>query len=100
MVFSASARVGTACLKNFVAAVREWFGRDMSEFNFYLMPLSFVALLSHIEGVVLNAEEKNFLAFVERLEPKDDDAASAYSVTVNIDIKFTRSKAKEALRCK
>lgn len=89
--------IGTACLKNFVAAIREWFGRDMSEFNFYLMPLSFVALPSQMEGIVLNAEEKNFLAFVESLEPEEDDATSAYSVTVNIDIRFTRSKAKEAL---
>ncbi|HSW64998.1 MAG TPA: DUF3644 domain-containing protein [Dissulfurispiraceae bacterium] len=89
--------IGAACLKNFVAAVREWFGRDMSEFNFYLMPLSFVALPSQVDGIVLNAEEKNFLAFIESLESEDDDAASAYSVTVNIDIKFTRSKAKDAL---
>ena len=89
--------VGTASLKNFVAATKSWFGRDMSEFNFYLMPLSFIALPQQTEGVVLNHEEKKFLAFVESLEPANDDAASPYSVTVNIDIKFTRSKAKDAL---
>lgn len=89
--------VGTASLKNFVAATKAWFGRDMSEFNFYLMPLSFIALPQQTEGVVLNNEEKTFLAFVESLEPANDDAASPYSVTVNIDIKFTRSKAKDAL---
>lgn len=89
--------IGTASLKNFVAATKNWFGRDMSEFNFYLMPLSFVALPHQTEAVVLNHEEKKFLAFVESLEPANDDAASPYSVTVNIDIKFTRSKAKDAL---
>jgi hypothetical protein len=89
--------IGTASLKNFVAATNAWFGRDMSEFNFYLMPLSFVALPHRTEAVVLNHEEKKFLAFVESLEPANDDAASPYSVTVNIDIKFTRSKAKDAL---
>lgn len=89
--------IGTASLKNFVAATKAWFGRDMSEFNFYLMPLSFVALPQQTEAVVLNHEEKKFLAFVESLEPANDDAASPYSVTVNIDIKFTRSKAKDAL---
>lgn len=89
--------IGTASLKNFVAATKAWFGRDMSEFNFYLMPLSFVALPQQTETVVLNHEERNFLAFVESLEPANDDAASPYSVTVNIDIKFTRSKAKDAL---
>jgi hypothetical protein len=89
--------IGTASLKNFVAATKSWFGRDMSEFNFYLMPLSFIALPQQTEGVVLNHEEKKFLAFVESLEPANDDASSPYSVTVNIDIKFTRSKAKDAL---
>ena len=89
--------IGTASLKNFVAATKAWFGRDMSEFNFYLMPLSFIALPQLTEGVILNHEEKKFLAFVESLVPANDDAASPYSVTVNIDIKFTRSKAKDAL---
>ena len=89
--------IGTASLKNFVAATKSWFGRDMAEFNFYLMPLSFIALPHQTEAIVLNHEERKFLAFVEGLEPANDDAASPYSVTVNIDIKFTRSKAKEAL---
>ena len=89
--------IGTASLKNFVAATKGWFGRDMTEFNFYLMPLSFIALPHQTEAVVLNHEEMKFLAFVESLEPANDDAASPYSVTVNIDIKFTRSKAKDAL---
>lgn len=89
--------IGTASLKNFVAATKAWFGRDLSEFNFYLMPLSFVAMPQQTDGVVLNQEEKKFLAFIEGLEPANDDASSPYSVTVNIDIKFTRSKAKDAL---
>lgn len=89
--------VGAASLKNFVAATKSWFGRDMSEFNFYLMPLSFMALPHRMEAVILNHEEKRFLTFVEGLEPANNDAESPYSVTVNIDIKFTRSKAKEAL---
>ncbi|AWB34713.1 DUF3644 domain-containing protein [Orrella marina] len=89
--------IGAASLKNFVAVTKAWFGRDMSEFNFYLMPLSFVTLPQQTAAVVLNQEEKKFLAFIESLEPANDDAESPYSVTVNIDIKFTRSKAKDAL---
>jgi len=89
--------IGAASLKNFVAATKAWFGRDMSEFNFYLMPLSFIALPQQADAVVLNHEERKFLAFVDSLEPANEDADSPYSVTVNIDIKFTRSKAKDAL---
>jgi hypothetical protein len=89
--------IGTASLKNFVATTKSWFGRDLSEFNFYLMPLSFVTLSQQMDAVILNHEEKRFLSFVESLEPANADAASPYSVTVNIEIKFTRSKAKDAL---
>ena len=89
--------IGTASLKNFVAACRDWFGRDLSEFNFYLMPLSFISLSQQPDAVVLNQEEKKFLVYIENLEPDEDDGTSAYSATVNIDIKFTRSKAKDAL---
>jgi hypothetical protein len=89
--------IGAASVKNFAAAAADWFKRDLSEFNFYLMPLSFVQLPTQAEAVVLNPEEKNFLAFLEGLEAKQDDPAARYSVCVNIEIKFTRSKAKDAL---
>jgi hypothetical protein len=89
--------IGAASIKNFAAATADWFKRDLSEFNFYLMPLSFVRLPTRTESVVLNPEEENFLAFVESLEAKQDDPAARYSVSVNVEIKFTRSKAKDAL---
>lgn len=89
--------IGTAALKNFVAACRDWFERDLGEFNFYLMPLSFVSLPASSDALVLNAEEKNFVTFLDQLEGDADDAHSDYSVTVNIEVKFIRSKAKDAL---
>jgi hypothetical protein len=89
--------IGTATLKNFVAASREWFNRDLSEFNFYLMPLSVVSVPNSTEAVVLNAEEKNFINYVNSLEGDHEDPDSPYAVSVNIEIRFTRSKAKDAL---
>lgn len=89
--------IGTACLKNFVAVMDDWFRTDLSRFNFYLMPLSFVGPPSSASAVVLNSEEKKFLDFVESLEPANDDSGGRYSVTVNIDVKFIRSKARGAL---
>ena len=89
--------IGTATLKNFVAACEDWFDRNLSEFNFYLMPLSFVTLPQSAEAMVLNAEEKNFVAFVNQLEGDDTNSESDYAVSVNIEIRFTRSKARDAL---
>jgi hypothetical protein len=89
--------VGTASLKNFVAVIQEWFGRDLGGFNLYLMPLSFVEVPRDTSGILLNAREQNYVAFLESLEKPNAAPNSPYSVTVNIEVKFTRSKAKDAL---
>lgn len=89
--------LGAASVKNFAAAVADWFQRDLAEFKFFLMPLSFVELPESTEAVVLNPHENNFLAFVDSLEPKASDPSSRYSVTVNVEVRFTKSKAKDAL---
>jgi hypothetical protein len=88
--------IGMACLKNFVAAVQDWFKEDLSRFNFYLMPLSFVAPPPSLEAIQLNRHEKNFLAFLDRLTPKEEDPAARYSVAVNVEVRFVRSKAASA----
>ena len=89
--------LGAACVKNFAAATKDWFDRDLAEFKFFLLPLSFVELPDSTEAVVLNPHEKNFLAFIDALEPKPSDPSYRYSVTVNVEIRFAKSKAKDAL---
>ena len=46
---------------------------------------------------MLNAREQNYVTFLENLEKPNAAPNSPYSVTVNIEVKFTRSKAKDAL---
>ncbi|WMW65739.1 DUF3644 domain-containing protein [Nitratidesulfovibrio liaohensis] len=89
--------IGAACAKNFATAVHEWFDRELSEFELHLMPLAFVDLPANMDGFLLNAEEKNFLNFLDTMERPESDPDSPYSVTVNIELKFTRSKARDAL---
>ncbi|MDR3569077.1 MAG: DUF3644 domain-containing protein [Syntrophobacteraceae bacterium] len=92
--------IGAACARNFATVVRDWFDRELSEFELHLMPLAFVDLPSNMDGFLLNAEEKNFPAFLESLDKPHADPLSPYSVTVNIELKFTKSKAKDALAVK
>ena len=89
--------IGAACVKNFTAATRDWFGRELSEFGMYLMPLAFVGVPDDVEAIVLNAAEKNFLLYLDSIDNPEMDPSSPYTVTVNIDIRFTRSKAHDAL---
>jgi Protein of unknown function (DUF3644)/EC042_2821-lke REase len=88
--------VGTATLKNYVALIKDWFGENLSDYNFYLMPLSFIRVPSTTSAIVLSKEENNFIHYINSLEDEHSDFSEKFSVTVNIDVQFTRSKAKEA----
>jgi hypothetical protein len=88
--------VGSASVKNFVRAVQDWFKVDLAKYNVYLMPLAFVAHKRRVQGVHLAKEEKNvaeFIAAQEAAATSSDD----YSVAVNIEVVFSRSKASDAL---
>ncbi len=88
--------IGAACVKNFVNAVSEWFQRDVTEFNLHLMPLTFMALPSTVQGALLNSEESKFLEFIDSFDEPNLDPEAPYSVSVNVELKFTKSKSKDA----
>jgi hypothetical protein len=89
--------IGAASLRNFVILVNEWFGSDLSQYNFYLMPLAFLSPPQNARGLMLNKEEENFLKFVAALEKNEAEKDSRFSVTVNVEIKYARSKTTNAV---
>lgn len=88
--------VGTACVKNFVQAVKDWFDYDLSRYNFYLMPLAFIGAGSDFDLISLNKEERNLTNYISALD-EINDPNSEYAVSVNVELKFLKSKAKDAL---
>jgi hypothetical protein len=88
--------VGAASVKNFVAVLNDWFKRDLSEFNLYLLPLSFGGAPPKSDALV-NAEEQKFLSYLASAESKTADPASRFLVTVNVEVKFVRSKSRAAI---
>lgn len=88
--------VGSACVKNFVQASRSWFNYDLSKYNFYLMPLAFVNSGSDMNLIELNKEEANLVRYISLLDAANDPN-SEYSVSVNVEFNFSKSKTKDAL---
>ena len=88
--------VGSASLKNYVHILKEWFDVDMSGYNFYLMPLAFLSFNKEHDAIVLNKEEQNLVKFISSLEAANDPDEN-YSISVNVDISFSKGKASEAL---
>ncbi|MDR2117504.1 MAG: DUF3644 domain-containing protein [Planctomycetaceae bacterium] len=88
---------GAACVKNFIAVLSEWFKRELSELGLHLLPLVFLNLPAQVEGLQFNVEETALLRFLDNLDKTQSNPDATYSVTVNVEIKFTKSKAKDAL---
>lgn len=89
--------IGTANVRNYIALVGRWFGIDLSRYNLFLMPLAFVEHPSEVEAVILNPDEKKFVEFVEKtIQSSSGSAGDAYSVALNMQLKFTRSKDVDA----
>jgi hypothetical protein len=89
--------VGSASVRNYVKAAQEWFEIDFTQYNFYLMPLAFVNAEISNNALLLNTEEKNLAAFISNLEAANDPQAE-YTVSVNVELKFLKSKAEDAIK--
>ena len=93
--------VGSAALKNFVAAVEEWFGVDVARYNFYLMPLSFHTPSEILESLRAETQPRavrrlmDYIEQAERQNPSDSD--SIFSVTMEIQLKFVRTTGQDAI---
>jgi len=89
--------LGTATLHNYVLLYKKWFARDLSQYNFYLMPLSFVRGESTRDILLLNTEEKNFFRYIEQLEDGSSHT-SEYSIALNIDVRFSKTTSKDDIK--
>ena len=89
--------LGSATLKNYHKALQEWFEMDLSQYNFYLMPISFFADSLLVEGLIFNKEGKRFLDFIDLMERQTPDSPD-YDVTININVKFVKATAAEAIK--
>lgn len=89
--------VGSASVRNYARAAKAWFNTDFSQYNFYLMPLAFVKPEQAADAILLSKEEKNVASFISSLEAANDPRAD-YAVSVNVELKFLKSKADDAIK--
>lgn len=92
-------QLGTACLKNFLHASQEWFDRNLSKYDFCLMPLSFYHH-DYIKNHIVRSEEiENFIKFIDGIETKyPSDSNKNYNVTLEYNIEFKKAKNADAIK--
>lgn len=86
--------IGTASLKNYITAINEWFGRDLSQYNFYLMPMSFFHPID-FESFSIHSKDKEIKRMLEYFRKVESsypyDENSLYSITLQIKTKFIKT---------
>lgn len=89
--------LGTANVKNFINLIRKWFGKNLSEYNLFLMPIAFVTDIPTVSAFNLNAEEKNLLSYFKNIEKSiDDDVSKDFNLSLDIEINFKRISDKSS----
>ena len=92
--------IGTASLKSYVNKVNAWFGYDLSQYNFYLMPISFFHQ-HEVQSFSINNEEKqhqNLLQFIASKENEfPSDEAQEHNISLILETKWIKSKSVDAL---
>jgi len=89
--------IGTATLKNYLNIVRQWFGLDLSTYNFFIMPLGFFRDFHTAEGVTMNGQERKLLKYVKAMQAAVvEDETNDFNLALEIDIKFKRTSTDSA----
>lgn len=92
--------LGTATLQNYIQLTTEWFNYNLSQYNFYLMPLAFFRDFDLASVVTLTSEETNIAKYLTNLSYEYDSVSKdrKYSVTLEINVKLKRSSLSSAAR--
>lgn len=92
--------IGTSSLKSYVNMVDKWFDYDLSQYNFYLMPISFFH--NHeMQSFSINKEDKqhqNLLKFIAAKEKSfPSDETQEHNISLILETKWVKSKSVDAL---
>src|SRR5882672_200582 len=85
--------IGTASLSNYLLLATEWFQLDLSQYNFFLMPISFYHGFETAEPASrahYPTQIQKLLAFLDSLEEKSGDGPQ--HVALRLETKLVRGK--------
>ena len=93
--------LGTASLKNYLNAVKKWFDKDLSKYNFYLMPLSFFHEFESVASYSVSKPNVQLDRLIKYLGKKAIEIKSnpdnEYNLLLKVETKFVKSSVEDSL---
>lgn len=93
--------LGAGTLQNFVKLIKEWFDYDLSQYNFYLMPLAFFRDFDSAVAINLTSEETKVAKYLTVLHQNYDKGRANeedYAVMLELNVRLKRSSLSTAAR--
>jgi hypothetical protein len=91
--------LGFACIKNYMNFIKiHDIDIDLSNYNFYLMPLAYVDSKIEVESIMTD-EVKKYLEFVKN-KVSNSDNEDEYTIAISIDISFNKSNSFDGINFK
>lgn len=94
--------LGTASLRNYIKVSKDWFDKDLSKYNFYLMPIAFFSTLEDISIVTTSNKDLetekilNYINEISNASPSDEK--SEFNVLLQMEVNIKKSKTEAELR--
>jgi hypothetical protein len=90
--------LGFACIKNYMSIIKFWnIEIDLSNYNFYLMPLAYVDSKIDVSSITTDEVQK-YIDFVKN--KVDATTEDEYTIAISIDIQFNKSNRFDAIGVK
>lgn len=87
--------IGTASLRNYLSLATEWFQLDLSQYNFFLMPISFYHGFETAEPASrahYSKQIQRLLEYLDSLEESEQDGEAKQHVALRLETKLVRGK--------
>lgn len=89
--------LGFACIKNYISIIREWeLEIDLSEYNFYLMPLAYIDERKVVDGT-LTTEAENYIKLIKEKLSSEDKDDEDYDIAISIDVGFKKGNSFDSV---
>jgi hypothetical protein len=92
--------IGTAALRNYLYLATEWFQLDLSDYNFFLMPISFYHGFEAAEPATrahYPEQIQRLLTYLDSLDEVPGDPAAKQHVALRLETKLVRGKDPAAV---